>query len=316
MLKLSKLEVFAVVVEEGSFSAAAQRLHLSQPAVSRHMQELEDALGISLFKRLRRGVALTRGGEILHDYTERILWLVREAEGALTDVRQLAVGQVRMGATPGVSVYLMPAWTRSFTKAYPNLTVSMSTGTTSGVIDNLLTGRIDLGIVEGELDELQHRERLESVALQEIELVLVVGQGHAWWNYDLIDAKALHNQPFITRQPGSRTRVWIDGILSARGIEPHLVAEFDNPEAIKEAVMGGMGVTILPTYAVARERKAGFLRALPIADLHLERQLKLLYDVARPFSPMTRAFLTHLCESFPTIAPILPPAVEGVFDEG
>jgi DNA-binding transcriptional LysR family regulator len=81
MLKLSKLEVFSVVVEEGSFSAAAKRMHLSQPAVSRHIQELESALGIRLFRRQRRGVALTTGGEILRQYTEKILWLVGEAEG-------------------------------------------------------------------------------------------------------------------------------------------------------------------------------------------------------------------------------------------
>lgn len=313
MLKLSKLEIFIVVSEEGSFSAAAQRLHLSQPAVSRHMQELEDALGIRLFKRQRRGVSLTPGGHILLKYTEKILWLIHQAEGELTDVRQLAMGQVRVGATPGVSVYLLPPWTRSFTTQYPNLTVGSRTGTTSRVIDDLLTGRADLGVVEGELEDVL-RERIESVILRDIELVLVVGKDHEWWTTDLIEADSLRNHPFVTRQPGSRTRVWIDSTLNRRGIEPRLVAEFDNPEAIKEAVMSGVGVTILPTYAVARERDADLLRAKPIVDLHLERQLKLLWDSSRPFSPVTRAFLGHLSQTFPNVSKILPPVAEGVFD--
>ena len=313
MLKLSKLEVFTVVTEEGSFSAAAERLHLSQPAVSRHMQELEDALGIRLFKRLRRGVSLTPGGEVLQEYTAQILYLVREAEGALTDVTSLAVGQVKVGATPGVSVYLLPKWTRSFTSVHPNLTVSLRTDTTSGVIDDLVTGRSDLGVVEGELEDVW-RERLRSAALQDIELLLVVGEDHPWWELDVIDASALDDHPFVTRQPGSRTRVWIDEILHSKGIHPRLVAEFDNPEAIKEAVMAGVGATILPTYAVMRERSVGLLRSIPIADLQLERQLKLLWDSERPFSPVARAFLSHLSETFYNIREILPPVVDGVFE--
>jgi len=315
LLKLSKLEVFSVVSEEGSFSAAAERMHLSQPAVSRHIQELEETLGIRLFRRQRRGVSLTAGGEILREYTEKILWLVGEAEGALTDVTQLAVGQVRLAATPGVSVYLMPGWTRAFTTAYRNLTVSISTGTTSEVIENVLTGRVNLGVVEGELEDLT-RERLESIVLQEIDLVLVVGQGHKWWQTGSIDITELEEVPFVSRQPNSRTRVFIDGLLGRYGVEPHYVAEFDNPEAIKEAVMEGFGVTILPTYAVARERASGLMRAVPVRDVRLQRSLKLLWDSGRPFSPMTRAFLGHLSETFPTIKPIVPKIDTEIFEDG
>lgn len=304
-LKLTKLEVFAIVAEEGSFSAAAERLHLSQPAISRHMLELETVLGIRLFKRLRRGVALTRGGEILHDYTRRILWLVGEAEGALTDVTQLTMGKVNLGATPGVSVYLLPAWAQSFMNAYPNLTVRSTTGTTGEVVESLMTGRCDMGAVEGELDNWQN-ESLGYVVLQDIDLALVVGPEHEWWEADSITIQQLDGAIFITRQPDSRTRVWIDTTLKAQGIEPRLVAEFDNPEAIKEAVMNGAGATILPTYAFAREAKAGFLRAVPIADLTLKRQVKLLWDADRPLSPVARAFMAHLAELFPALVEHVP----------
>jgi DNA-binding transcriptional LysR family regulator len=312
MLKLSKLEVFSVVVEEGSFSAAAKRMHLSQPAVSRHIQELESALGIRLFRRQRRGVALTTGGEILRQYTEKILWLVGEAEGALTDVTRLVVGQVRLATTPGVSVYLMPGWTRSFANAHPNLTINVTTGTTSEVIDNVLTGRANLGLVEGELEDLE-TERLESIELQEIELVLVVGKGHDWWQKSSILASDLNDHPFVTRQPGSRTRVFLDSVLNGVDVYPRYVAVFDNPEAIKEAVLEGLGVTILPTYAVARERASGLLRGVPLQDVTFRRSLKLLWDRGRPYSPVTRAFLAHLSETFDAIQPILPPVIEGVF---
>ncbi|MEO0565215.1 MAG: LysR family transcriptional regulator [Chloroflexota bacterium] len=315
MLKLSKLEVFSVVTEEGSFSAAAERMHLSQPAVSRHMQELEDTLGIRLFRRGRRGVTLTPGGEILREYTQKILWMVGEAEGALTDVTQLAVGQVHIATTPGVSVYLAPGWTRAFTTAYPNLSVSMSTGTTSTVIENVMTGRVNLGVVEGELHDLQH-ERMGSIELQEIEQVLVVGRAHEWWHKSRISASDLHEHPFVSRQPNSRTRVFIDATLNVLDVYPHYVAEFDNPEAIKEAVMDGLGVTIFPDYTVSRERASGLLRAVPVKDLTLRRSLKLIWDRTRPFSPVTRAFLANLSETYAAIAPIVPEVAEEAFVDG
>jgi DNA-binding transcriptional LysR family regulator len=313
MLKLSKLEVFSVVAEEGSFSAAAERMHLSQPAVSRHIQELEEVLGIRLFLRQRRGVVLTTGGEILREYTRQILWLVGEAEGALTDVTQLAVGQVRLASTPGVSVYLIPGWTHAFMAAYPNLTLSMSTGTTAETIEDVLTGRVDLGVVEGELANLE-RDRLDSVVLQEVEQVLVVGRGHPWWQRSHVTPTDLKNEPFVSRQMESQTRAFVDAALAAHDVKPRYVAEYDNPEAIKEAVMNGLGVTILPAYAVARERASGLLRAVPTQGLTLQRSLKLIWDSGRPFSPVTRAFLSHLAETFEAVMPIIPIVVEGVFD--
>ncbi len=107
MLNLHKLEIFATVVRVGSFSAAAEQLLMTQPAVSQHIQDLEASLGTRLFERGRRGVTLTAAGEKLHDYTRTILQLVSEAENAVTDVEHLTSGEIVVGATPGVSVYLL-----------------------------------------------------------------------------------------------------------------------------------------------------------------------------------------------------------------
>ena len=108
MLDLHKLDIFATVARTGSFSAAAEQLLLSQPAVSQHVHDLEASLGTRLFARGRRGVTLTPAGVQLHDYTQAIFRLVAEAESAVTDVANLAAGQLAIGATPGVSVYLLP----------------------------------------------------------------------------------------------------------------------------------------------------------------------------------------------------------------
>ena len=153
MLNLNKLEIFAAVVRTGSFSAAAQQLLLTQPAVSQHIQDLEASLGTRLFVRGRRGVTLTPAGERLAEYTRAIFQLVAEAQNAVTDIEQLAGGHLQIGATPGISVYLLPEPIQEFHSRYPKLQVSVQTAITPQIVDDLRLGKLDLGLIEGELDE-------------------------------------------------------------------------------------------------------------------------------------------------------------------
>jgi len=300
MLSLYKLEIFAAVVREGSFSAAAARLHMTQPAISQHIQDLEHVLGTTLFKRGRRGVTLTSTGETLHNYTNRILQLVAEAEAAVTDIENLSGGQVRIGATPGVGVYLLPEWVRSFQSRVTQVTVNLQTDVTTRIVNAVLDHRLDIGFVEGELESVTN-PRLARLVLQDIALSVVVGQGHAWWNRDSIPVSALDGRPFVARPLNSDTRSWLDNVMTTQGIQPRIVAEFDNPESIKHAVMSGLGITVLPEYAAKRECESGLLRTLAIDDLTLQRSLKLVWDQQFPFAPPTRAFLLHLARDFPQL---------------
>lgn len=304
MLSLHKLEIFVAVVQEGSFSAAAGRFYMTQPAVSQHIQDLEGGLGTQLFKRGRRGVTLTPAGETLYNYTQRILKLVAEAEAAVTNVEKLNSGQLSIGATPGVSVYLLPEWVRGFRERYPKLAVSLHTDVTTGIASDVLGRRLDVGFVEGEIDEIKRRG-LGWLVLSNIQLYVVVGEGHDWCQRDEVDIHMLDNHPFITRQPGSRTRIWIDSMLAQHAIKPRIVGEFDNPESIKQAVLSNMGVTILPEYAIAREQTQRLLRGLPVRNVPLQRSLKLLWDVDAPFTPITRAFLRQLSIQYPNLTEVL-----------
>lgn len=304
MLSLYKLEIFVAVVRAGSFSGAASRLYMTQPAVSQHMQDLEASLGTALFTRGRRGVTLTPAGETLYDYTQRILRLVAEAENAVTDVENLREGQISIGATPGVSVYLLPEWIQAFRERYPNLNVTLQTNVTTQIVGDVIGHRLDIGFVEGELEGIQ-QEGLNNHVLTPIEMVVIVGKGHDWCQRDSVQTSMLDGQPFITRQPGSRTRVWIDTMLAQHGVKPRIVGEFDNPESIKHAVMSNMGVTILPEYAVRREINAQLVRALPVQDIALQRNLKLIWDATVPFTPITRALLKYLSQEYTDLSALL-----------
>lgn len=298
MLSLHKLEVFITVVDAGSFSAAAERLYLTQSAVSQHIHDLESSLGTRLFERGPRGVRLTSAGETLRDYARSILGLLIEAENAVADVSGMTRGQIRLGATPGVSGYLLPEWIQAFRARYPRLMVSLTTGVTAEVSAGLLSRALDIGLIEGELPPNPAVSVLE---LETVRQWVVVGRGHPWHGRAAVRAAELNGQAFIMRPPQSQTRLWLNRILGEQAISPVVAAELDSVEAIKQAVIADVGIAVLPEYVLSREREQGLLSLVAVSDAPFERHLKLAWDQGRPFSPMTRAFLALLAERFPAL---------------
>jgi DNA-binding transcriptional LysR family regulator len=296
MMDFRKLEIFFVVTEEGSFSAAAERLYLTQSAVSQHIKELEAALGTSLFKRGRRGVQCTAAGEILRGYTQRILRLLAEAEAAVTDVSQISGGQIRIGATPGIGTYVLPAWMQTFRRLYLHLTLSLVTDTTSGIAQRVRQQQLEIGFIEGELEETPP---IQQFVLQTVEQVVVVGQQHPCYLRQHISIRDLHQQPMVMRPVGTYTRRWLEAIFRQHQVIPHVAAELDSPAAIKQAVIAGMGITILPRFDVQRELEMGLVNAVTVTDAVMERDLKLIWNSDHPFNPTTRAFLLFLSDQYP-----------------
>lgn len=304
VIDLYKLQIFTIVAQEGSFSAAAERLYITQSAISQHVKELEAQLGGKLFERGRRGVTLTVQGTILLGYARKILALVAQAEIAVTNVEQLPSGTVRIGATPGIAVYLAPEWVTHFRTRYPHLTAALQTGITAQVVQEVLSQHIDIGFVEGELENFQHA-RLGWLPLQEIEQHVIIGTKHPFWDRSDVELTDLNKQSFIMRPPNSHSRIWLDNILRLNNIAPTVGAEFDNLESIKRTVANGVCLTILPEYVVRQEIQLGVLRAVAIRHQPFKRTLKLLWDQETHFTPITRALFGLLQERFPIIARLL-----------
>lgn len=301
MLNLYKLEVFDAVVQAGSFSGAAERLLMTQPAVSQHIHDLEGALGTQLLTRTRRGAQLTSAGETLHAYARQIFALVTAAEEAVTDVRNLNSGQVSVGATPGAGSYLLPDTIQQFRSDYPRLTVALRTGTTPELLLDLRHGQLDLGIVEGEIDAAD-AAGLRVLWLRDDDQLVVVGRKHPWWERNEVNLHDLDGQTFIMRQRHSQTRIWLEGELARHEIRPRIGAEFDAMESIKRAVALGACLSVLPAYVVRDEVELGTLRALPVAGRPLQRSLKLVWSEAAHWTPVVKAFLRVLERRIPTVA--------------
>ena len=305
MIDLHKLHIFHVVAREGSFSAAAERLYITQSAVSQHIKDLEASLGQTLFDRSWRGVRLTPSGEVLADYAGRVFDLLTEAENALAEVGQLGTGKVSLGATPGAGVYLAPNWVQQFRAKFPKLTVALNTGITPQIVAEVLAHRIDLGIIEGELDDLLPA-RLGVLVLDNVEQTVVVGFKHPLWDAPGVTLPELHQQSFIVRQQNSQSRIWLERTLKQHGIEPMIGAEFDNLESIKRAVSAGMCLAVLPPYVVQMEVDQHLLRRVPVEGKPFQRELKLIWDREVSFTPIVRAFLDYLGEQYPAIKTLTP----------
>lgn len=304
MLDLYKLHIFLAVAQEGSFSSAADRLHMTQSAVSQHIKDLEASLGQTLFQRGRRGVTLTPQGDILEGYARDILALAAKAESTLTNVHQLTTGKVPLGATPGIATYLAPHWVQRFRALYPRLSTVLQTGITGHIVTGVLSGRLALGFVEGELDSYDHRA-LAWVGLEDIPQMVVAGFRHPWWERTSVRLRDLDNQTFIVRPPNSQTRIWLESILREHQVQIVINAEFDNLEAIKNAVTGGFCLTILPRYVIEQELQHGLLRTIEISDQPLVRTMKLVWDKRMPFTPIARAFLEMLRADYAALHPVL-----------
>ncbi len=297
MFSLYQLRVFLTVAEEGSVTRAAERLYFTQPAVSQHIRALEKQVGVRLFDRTARGMTLTPAGETLMEYARRIVRLAVEAHQAVARVGNLVRGNLHLGASPGVGSCLVPSWIHTFHLRNPEMRVILRTDTTPTIVRFLVGGDVELAIVEGEVED----SRVRVVPLWDEEIVLVVGPHHPWWGKEKVSSEALADQWFVSREEGSLTRAWEERVLRNYGITPRVIAQFDTPSAIKRAVESGLGIALLPLFAVRTELHERRLHAVRLQDERLQRTLRLLYMPERLQNPVIRAFLQYLSTEFPHI---------------
>jgi DNA-binding transcriptional LysR family regulator len=206
-----------------------------------------------------------------------------------------------MGATPGIGIYLVPGWVQQFRAHYPQLTVALQTGITSEIVSDVLSQRLDIGFIEGELDD-NPPPRLAVLVLEEIEQHVIVGFKHPFWECTALHVDDLRQQSMVVREANSQSRIWLEEMLHQYGIAPVIGAEFDNLESMKRAVTLGTCLAVMPAYVVQTEVEQHLLHRIPIVDKPFTRSLKLIWNSTTPFSPITRAFLAELRHRYPSLS--------------
>jgi len=290
-----RLEVFCKVYELRSFSKAALQSYLTQPTVSGYIAFLEDKFGAKLFDRLGKEISPTKAGETLYAYAKKILATKEEAERDINLVLGRKKGRLKLGGSTIPGQYILPSFLGRFKALYPNCKVILTIGDTKQIVEMTLNGEAEIGMVGARLNI----PKLNFEPFTKDELILIVPGGHPLAKKAFVDFDTLKKAPFIIREPGSGTRMTMEHAFKEKGIEiseVNIVAELGSTEAVRQAVIAGMGVSILSKRAVEIEVNAGLVKAVKLDDMEIKRDFYLVYHTQKTLSPLAVAFLEFLKE--------------------
>lgn len=276
-LTIQQLEALIHLVDERSFSRAARKMHLTQPSLTKHIRNMEEALGSKAVNRSSRSLALTPEGKVLYDYARRIVKLRDEAREQVLRLRDSDAGDIRIAASTIPATYILPYAIGGFRKKFPEIRTTVRTADSTDVIEMVLGNGAEIGFI----GKKPAGGKLSSEALWKDRLVLAVPPGHPWAKRRSARLAEISRQPFVIREKGSGTRETFEGCLRESGSPglPHLniVAELGSSEAVKEAVLAGLGISVISVHAIRRELKSGLLAALSIDECAIERSFYLIY---------------------------------------
>jgi DNA-binding transcriptional LysR family regulator len=292
-MDLFQLEVFVTVAREGSFSRAAEKLYRTQPAVSQAIRKLERELGESLFDRSSRDGTLTDAGRVLHDYSLKLLNLRTDAHEALKELRELHKGKLAVAANEFTCLYLLPVLAE-FRKLYPSIKVTVNRALASRIPDFVLNHGAELGVLSFDPDEPAFR----SIVVYNDELAFVVHPSHPLASEERVSIGQLGAESFVAHNVASPYREKVLQTFKRHKTPLNMDVELPTIEAIKKFVGLGNGVALVPGICVEGELARGDLVRIPVADLHIERKLRIVYRKNATLSHSARAFL-RVAESIP-----------------
>ena len=291
-MNLQYLRVFLTVAEHEHITRASEELILSQPAVTKTIQHLEQEVGLELIERHGRRIALTHAGHVLHNYARRVFAVEREMEEALSALRDVDAGEVTVAASTTTGVYLLPPILARYHARYPKVTLNITILNSHEIVEETLNWNVDFGLVEGDASSLPQGLRVEVFAHD--ELVLVVSPKHRWGGLPAILPTDLRDGQLLMREQGSGIREVIEHALLLHDVQVRPLLTVPDNEAIKQMVMSGVGAAIVSALAVQRELTSGDLVHVPIAGLDLRPELSLVKRTDKQLSRAAQAFCALL----------------------
>jgi DNA-binding transcriptional LysR family regulator len=289
-VELSQLEFFRTVVEEGSFSKAAERVYRTQPAVSIAIRRLEEEIGASLFERSQKTPALTEVGELLYDYARRILSLRDQTLEVVAELQSLKRGRVRIGANESTSLYLLPQLILEYRKRYPGVKVEVFGHVSDRLPREVLDRNIDFALLAFEPVDSD----LESFPILRDELVLIMYPEHPLAKSESVTINQLGKESFVGHNVNTGSRQKVMKTFVQHHAPLNITLELATIETIKRFVQLKIGLGFVPRMCVAEELEQGSLATVPVQDLTYERTLWVAHRRGMTFSPAATSFLEVL----------------------
>ena len=292
-MTLRQLEVFLAIARAHSYRQAAEALHTSQPALSQHVRELEGELGARLFDRLSRGVMLTEAGRLLEERAKRVFATLTDVREVLGELQGLQRGSLLVGASTTPGIYVLPAVIGEFRRRHAAIDLRLRIANSRVIEEAIRAHEVDLGVVGGH--GLAPGEECLAAGLVD-ELVLIVSPRHRWARRREVAPADLSDEPLLVREEGSATRRVTERALEQAGVRWRASMELDHTEAIKQAVMAGLGVAFVSVHAVRGEVSSRRLVALRLRGIRIQRHFHVIHSEARTLSAGARAFVAMLSE--------------------
>jgi DNA-binding transcriptional LysR family regulator len=290
-VSLRQLRVFVAAAKHSSFVRAAKELHITPPAVSMQISDLEQSVGLPLFDRIGRRASLTMTGEYLLVHARKILSTLREAEDTIARFRGLKGGQLTIGMV-STAKYFVPRLLARFRSEHPLVELRMSVGNRETLSEALVRNEVDLAIMGRPPREIA--TRAEPFAAH--PYVIVAAPTHPLAAAEHVSVAELASLPFIVREPSSGTRASMNQFFRDHGIEPPAAMEMPSNETIKQAVIADMGLAFLSLHTLGLELQFGLLRPLAVEDLPYMRRWFVVHPQSRTLSPAAESFRYFILE--------------------
>jgi DNA-binding transcriptional LysR family regulator len=303
-MEIRQLRAFVAVAETGTFTAGAERVHVTQSAISMQIRQLEEETGMRLFVRAPRRVLLTEAGERMLVHALNIL---REHDAALLEMVEMAGtehGRLRVGsASANISSESLPLVLKALRERHPRMEIFIRTGTSEALVQQILSGELDLALVSLPVEA----RGIKTETLMRDQLVAIVCPHHRLARQRVVSAYALADEKLILGERGGNTRRLIEQFFAGAGVRPAVSMELNRLAAIKRMVEEDMGVGIVPLQAVRQEVEEGRLVALWIEGAQINWELGLARLSASYDSPICHSFVEICREQFGASPESLPP---------
>lgn len=286
-----QLRVFSEVARHLSFARAAEALHLTPPAVTMQVKELEAHVGLPLFDRSGRQVALTTAGEYMLVYARRMLATLKDAEDAAARLKGVELGQLVIGMV-STAKYFLPKLLARFREEHPGVDIRLAVGNREQLVALLHAGEVDIAIMGRPPKELA--TRAEPFAAH--PHVFVAPPGHVLVHAGTVLPGQLGDQPFLMRESGSGTRAALEQFLEAQHVTVNTAMEMSSNETIKQAVMAGMGLSFLSLHTIGLEQRHGLIAVLDVRGAPVVRAWNCVHTLSKLLSPAAEAFRYFMLE--------------------
>lgn len=287
---MTQLEFFVTVVEEGSFSKAAERVYRTQPAVSIAIRRLEEEVGAALLERSQKTPTLTEAGALVYDYAKRILALRDQVRETVAELRTLERGRVRIGANESTSLYLLPQLILQYREQHPNVKVEIYRQVSERLPREVLDRNVDFALLAFEPDDSD----LDSFPVLRDELVLIMHPEHPLAGRDSVTVEELGEESFLAHNVRTASRQKVIDVFAERHTPLNISLELATVETIKRFVQLKIGLAFVPRMCVREELERGTLAHVPVEGLTYHRTLFATHRRQMTFSHAAAAFLEVL----------------------